>query len=444
MTNRCASRLLRWGAILLMIAMGSDVAAACSLRPPWEIEDPRLIAFIGSPLPDTVRAGAGSMHPVEEMGHFGGGAPRVAYGQRVRLDRLGDLARRALPRGAREVVLVPWDYATDCRPVVWQRSARWLSDGLNGLFRARLRAPADWAEGIPTFDIVGPQLQPYRELLPGATVVDAVFNRMFSREPRLSAPELLALYDSLPPMGAEPDTVAALRWLIQTRADTALMRRYPVNRFWSSARRQFAYARAKAVRVPVAGTFRLDVTFDTLPPRTLFLRLDATVSSLQDSMRGVLDTALVPRLPEGYYVNAEAATTLEQLATNCVDRTSSAFAYVDLDWHPPMPADGTGEWKGGIDARLLEVLLSRDERERWQVRRRAASAAAAESMQALPDSVRAIRLSQPFIFIPDRPLRIRQNATGPMRIDGVMTIPLLGRFQVRGERISRAPFVCPR
>lgn len=435
--TRCLFGLVRCAAIPLMIAALSRSAAACSLRAPWEINDPLMIAFMGSPLSDTVLAGDGSRRPVVAMGHSGVGAPRVAYGQRVRVDRLGDRARTALPRNTREVVLVPWDYAADCSPVAWGHSARWLPDSLSGLFRARLRPRAQWAQGIPTFDITGTHFQPYRDRPSGATV----FNEMSSRESRLSALALLSLYDALPPQGVAPDTLAALQWITRMRADTALANRYPVSAFMYDARAQFASARAKAIRVPVAGTFRLDVFIDSLPPRTLFLRVSATVSSLQDSARGIPDTAHVPRLPEGYYISAAAAATIDQLPTQCrVDQ--ARIAYVDLDWHAPTPADGTGEWKGGIDERLLALLLSRDERERWQGRRRAAAAAAADSLRTMPDSVGALRRNRPFIFIPNRPLRMSQDAVGPMRIEGATTIPLLGVFRIRGERISLDPLPC--
>lgn len=438
MTKRCVSRLLRCAAILLMIAALSRSAAACSLRAPWEINDPLMIAFMGSPLPDTVPAGDGWLRPVVAKGHSAAGAPRAAYGQRVRVDRVGDRARNALPRNTREVVLVPWDYAADCRPVAWGRSARWLPDSLSGVFRARLRPRAEWAQGMPTFDIFGTHFQPYRDRPPGATVFDGVS----STEPRLSAHALLSFYDALPPPGVAPDTLAALQWITRTRADTALVGRYPVSAFVYAARAQFASARAKAIRVPVDGTFRLNVSIDNLAPRTLFLRVSATVTSLQDSTRGIPDTALVPRLPEGYYIYAAAATTIDQLPTHCRGFDHSTIAYVDLDWHAPMPANGTGEWKGGIDGRLLELLLSSEERERWHTRRRAASAAAADSVRTMPDSVRALRRNRPFIFIPDRPLRMSQDAAGPMRIEGAMTIPLLGVFRIRGERISRDPLSC--
>lgn len=438
MKTICLSRLLRCAAIPFMISALSRSAAACSLMAPWEVNDSLMIAFVGSPLPDTVLAGDGSFRPVLAMGHSGMGSPRVAYGQRVRVDLVGNRARRTLPPNTREVVLVPWDYAADCRPVAWGRSARWLPDSLSGLFRARLRPEATWAEGLPTFDIVGTRFQPYRDHRPGATGFDGVL----SREPRLSARALLSFYDGLPPQRVAPDTLAALQWIARTRADTALVGRYPVTTFVNHARGHFARARATSIRVPVAGTFRLDVSIDSSPPRTLFLRVSAAANSLQDSARGIPDTALVPRVPEGYYAQAAAAPTLDQLPVRCREVSPSMIAYVDLDWHAPMPADGTGEWRGGIDPRLLEMLLSSDERERWQVRRRAAFEASVDSVRTMSDSARALRRNRPRIFIPDRPLRLSQDPVGPMRIDGTHTIPLLGVFRIHGERISPDPLSC--
>ncbi|WP_310571594.1 hypothetical protein [Gemmatimonas sp.] len=247
--NACLTLRYRWAAIAMMLAGLTRSAAACSLVAPWEINDPLMIAFIGSPLADTVRAGDGSRRPVVAMGHSGNGAARVAYGQRVRVSRLGNRARKALPPGTREAVLVPWDYAADCRPVAWGRSARWLPDSLSGLFRARLRPRAEWAQGIPTFDITGAHFQPYRDAPRGADVS--------SREPRLSAHALLSFYDALPAWGREPDTFAGRDWINRIRADTALANRYPVTSLIDRAIEEFEIARARSVRVPVSGTFRL-------------------------------------------------------------------------------------------------------------------------------------------------------------------------------------------
>ncbi|QJR35835.1 hypothetical protein [Gemmatimonas groenlandica] len=408
----------RWAAIAMMLAGLSRSAAACSLVAPWEINDALMIAFIGSPLADTVLAGDGSHRPIVATGHSGAGASRVAYGQRVRVDRVGNRARAALPRDTREVVLVPWDYAADCRPVAWSRSARWLPDSLSGLFRARLRPRAEWARGIPTFDITGAHFQPYRDAPRGVGV--------HSREPRLSAQALLSFYDALPSWGREPDTVAARDWINRIRADTALAGRYPVTSFIGRAGEEFEIARARSLRIPISGTFRLDVLVDGLASRTMFLRVGSTVASMDYPQRDSSDNTLEAPLPEGYAADAAAATAVSHLALSCHDVRGAAVSYVNVAWHSRTPANGVGEWQVGIDPGLVDVILSQEERDRLGVHRGSAAKAA----------------NDPLLFSVTRPLRVVQGATGPLRIEGVMSVPLLGVVQVRGERISREALPC--
>jgi len=101
------------------------------------------------------------------------GSARAIYGQRVRIDQLGERARRALPPGVRDVVLVPWAYGPDCRPLPWSRSARWVTDTRSGVFAAQLRPREHWAGDVPTFDIT-PFNQPYRDPSPDSTVSDGM------------------------------------------------------------------------------------------------------------------------------------------------------------------------------------------------------------------------------------------------------------------------------
>ncbi len=117
---------------------------------------------------------------------------REMFGQRVRVDQLGDAARRLMPVNVREVVLVPWNIGGDCQPIPWSASARWLSEARAGLFRATLREPEFWASGLPTFDIVTTREQPYQE--------NAVVPRQM---PRLSTSALLRFYDMLPNNGED-------------------------------------------------------------------------------------------------------------------------------------------------------------------------------------------------------------------------------------------------
>jgi hypothetical protein len=146
---------------------------------------------------------AGVEVPVGAPEHFGPGIARAIYGQRVRVNRLTASARAALPEGVREVLLVPWDYGADCRPVPWSRSAGWLPDTLTGVFAATLRAREHWAGDLPTLDIT-PFAQPYREPPADTSVRDWLPTR------RLGIDRLLRLYDALWPIDTPLDTVTAL------------------------------------------------------------------------------------------------------------------------------------------------------------------------------------------------------------------------------------------
>ncbi len=430
------------GAMALACALVPHTADACSLVPVWGIRDTSRIAFIGTPYADTVRAGPGTMNPVLEPGHFGRGQAREIFGQRVRVDQLGAQARRALPAGVREVVLVPWDYAGSCRPVPWNGSARWLADAQSGLFRARLRARADWADGLPTFDIVGTHMQPYPARV---DTVSAVSHGVDPLRPRLTAEALLRFYDMVPPPNSVPDSIAALAFARQIRADSTLHGRYPAAEFYADARGEIDRARQNGLRIPVAGTFRIEAVMDSGPPRTFFLRTNARITTLQLSMRGEPDTSLVPPVPEGYSVLASAAPTLDRLAPSCNRGPGGVFGYMDLAWHPPVPEDGTGQWIAGLDGRFFERMLSPEELEALRQYRITASRAHRDSIQARNDSLAARGETpepSPYLFVPYRPLRVTQDDSGPMRIDGTMTLSGLGAIPVRAERISHDVMPC--
>jgi hypothetical protein len=341
---------------------------------------------------------------------------RAIFGQRVRVDQLGDAARRLMPMNVKEVVLVPWSYGGDCRPIPWGASTRWLSESRAGLFRATLRNPEFWANGLPTFDILTTREQPYQE--------KAVVPR---QQPRLSTDALLRFYDLLPNNGEESDSVAALEFIKLVRADSVLRSSFPSRTFLHHARTDINNARLLGVRVPIGGTYRIETTIqgDT---RAFYMRVTAKVSSLQHWARGDVDTALVPRNPEGYYVQAAAATSITQLAESCHSRvpvgTGSVLAYVDLDWHGTGTTDTAREWKGGLDPRLLESVLSNEERLAWR--------------QRVRDSAKA----RPFVFIPQRPLRVWTDTSGTLRIEGVMQIDQLGPVTFRGERLSLDALPC--
>ena len=432
-TARVGRALL--GAVVLTV-VASPTAGACTLAPPWAIRDTALVAFMATALADTVFAGDGGYAPVAGVGHSGRGAPRDAYGQRFRLDQLGAHARRVFPADAREVVMVPWDYDAGCARVAWGRSARWLAPGTSGLYRARLRPRGQWVDSTPTFDVSWTSALPY-------TVDGAAARRRGELVPerldRLASEELLRFYDVMPPYAAQADSVVALTTMRRLASDSTRASRYPVSEILWSLRAEFERAREDAVVVPVAGTFRLELSRDGGPVDTLFLRIAAGVSSL-DHGRGEGREPLVPPTPRGYFAATAAARHLDALPPRCTVDGSALVAYVDLDWHPPTPPDGSGEWAVGFDSRLLEALLPADSVRAWRARSRAL-------MDARFAAVRAARAAgaptEEVAWTPNRALRATQVPGAPMHLAGSITVEALGRYQVRGERISPEVLACP-
>lgn len=122
--------------------------------------------LLGTATPDTVLAGPGSVEPGTGPGHLGSGVERPIHGQVIRVERFGgaDSTALALALGGRnleDVVIVPWDYAENCQPASWSRSARWVPVGEAGVYSVYLRSERDWVQGLPTFDAFVAEREPY-------------------------------------------------------------------------------------------------------------------------------------------------------------------------------------------------------------------------------------------------------------------------------------------
>jgi hypothetical protein len=251
---RLARLIPAFAASSLLASIGAPAAHACSLVPPWQYRQASRLEFIGVALPDTVFAGAGTTTFNEEPGHFGRGTSRPIHGQRVRVVQLGERARRALPPGVREVLLVPWDYDMSCQTAIWGPSARWVRDSAPGVFAARLRPRAHWAGDLPTLDII-PFLQPYRDPPPDTTLRAGVPARADGRRysireylpyPRLTATRLLRLFDELWEPNAPLNSSTAQGHIARLRADTSLAGRYPTHEFIDEATERVAAAKLRA------------------------------------------------------------------------------------------------------------------------------------------------------------------------------------------------------
>jgi hypothetical protein len=422
------------GATLSAITLCAGAAApahACSLVPPWQYRTAERIEFLGTPIHDTVFAGPGSNTFTEAPGHFGRGTARAVYGQRVRVDRLGAAARRALPASVREVLLVPWDYGADCARVPWGRSAGFLPDTITGVFAATLRPREHWAGDLPTLDLT-PFMQPYRDPSPDTTVRDGL------PRPRLTAAQLLDLYDRLPVQGPPLDSFAALAHAAWLRDDPVFAGRYPTTEFLREALGAVTSARMRALRVPVTGTWRLDVALDGAPPRTLFVRTEAQPHPAYAGARPAGDTALAPREPAYYSLPARAAKRMDMLPSRCEARQDDASAYIYMRWHASTA--GVTTWDGEFDARLFPPVLDSAERADWQARVTAANAARRDSMRRLAES--GVRPAMPPPYVQPFRMQFTRDADARLRVSGTMELAHIGTAQVRGERIDEQPMGC--
>lgn len=149
------------GSIALALVFSAAPTYACSKVGFLGVRLDRDAHFIAVATPDSVYAGAGTVKYAVAPGHSGPLGDRRIYGQVVRVERIGGLAAPLLQRSVSKVVVVPWDYAADCTPVPWTRSTAWLPANERGLLTATLRDSAFWTNGIPTFDVHTPDMQPY-------------------------------------------------------------------------------------------------------------------------------------------------------------------------------------------------------------------------------------------------------------------------------------------
>jgi hypothetical protein len=220
---------------LITLAISSSAPIPmCSLVPVAVFRDSGVTHLVGTALSDTVPTGIGAIQPSEEGGHWGGGRMRAVFGQVIRVDRLGgadsiQLERAFTKLGVREVVVVPWDYGPDCRPVVWGRSFRWVSSDAPGFYRLHLRPDTAWSSGRPVFDAFHADLEPYPHGVffeRGYGGTDAIRSG-----PTLTPAEYFVFYSALPSSAdarARPQDARAIldAW---EQAHPDLAGKYPAN-----------------------------------------------------------------------------------------------------------------------------------------------------------------------------------------------------------------------
>jgi hypothetical protein len=210
-----------------------DAALRCSLAPYVGVRLDSTF-LVGVALPDTLRAGRGSVAVSTEGGHWGSGRPREVYGQLVHFEMVNadaPEALRSLPPERRKIILVPWDYDAGCKPTYWTRSAAWVEAGREGFYTVRLRPIHDWVNGIPVADAFTADRNPYRprKELRGAYAGGVI-----------TPSEYFSLYSVLPTLSEFDEQLSVVRKRLSAweLANPAAAKRSPADRILAEIREE--------------------------------------------------------------------------------------------------------------------------------------------------------------------------------------------------------------
>jgi len=302
--------------------------------------------------PDTVPVVAGSVSPRTGEGHSGWTQGRSPYGQVLTVERVGRPWEAQLPRAMREVVLVPWDYGPGCEPVYWTRSAQWVPPGTHGVFRAKLRDREYWAGDRPTFDVSAPEYTPYPSArgLRRPPSFAASERDAYKRE--LTAVEFLEFVEAMPledSLTSDPDSAvsAVQSW---ARRNAELARAWPAFELLRQIDFAADYARLRLITSPVAGTFRVTVSFGSGDSTVLYARTELHPMS-PVTRRGPDHGPSRPFV--GYYLMCQYAATLRDLPKDYQGRHTSYHA---VSLKPVLVTEDSSVWRGEVDP-LVEVTF---------------------------------------------------------------------------------------
>jgi len=124
-----------------------------------------------------------------------------------------------------EVILVPWNYGTDCRPIAWLTPTPWTPPNRLAFYTGALRPRNSWIENLPTFDVFTAPFQPLWEGdddRRGAEVY---------RKPYLTIHEFMDFYAVVPTDQELQNAKPVVRQRIDAwvSANPALAARFPAN-----------------------------------------------------------------------------------------------------------------------------------------------------------------------------------------------------------------------
>lgn len=427
--------LIRSIIAIVTVAAWPAAANACSKVPvPGPFKG--TVHFIGTAGADTLPAALGPVRPVPpapERGHFGPTREGPLHGQIVRVHQLAASAdpvlRRALARGNGDVLLVPWDYVADCRPVRWSRSARWVTPGTRGFYWAILRDSAHWSGGLPTLDVHAPQFVPY----PGASGFERdvrLRRRRDSTFTMLTADELFALYDIFPEPRAYDDSTprdpyAAVEPVLQwSRANPHLAERYPARDLISRLLSAAEWERVRAIRSAVAGTWRFRISLPSGDSLVLMARTtERPIRTLESITRDrpPRSATSIPRAA-GYGLLAHVALDSASLPREGQrSRDTGVQGYLMVVEKPSNEGGDSTVWLGDADLLRAAANLALDEQLREQLR-------------SVTRTEFEMYRSSELTFAPGRFVRDR---AGQLRYEEMIVRGGVPVVRITGERVSR-------
>jgi hypothetical protein len=424
-------------------------APACTMAPLQYTRSVRVVLFLGAARTDTILVGSGGVSVTRAAGHFGAGPAREVYGQVVGVERVGEAWRSLIPRGTREVVLVPWDYAADCSPVFWSRSARWLPSSASGLFSGELRERQHWVGGRPTLDVFAPEFEPY----PSAAGL-LRFLRIGAGSgaplPEMLSPAVaLEMYSSLPTdsmLWFQPDSAMAAirRWAL---AHPRLAALWPASQVLGMLGNRVESLSFRRRTSPLAGTYRFTVAFASGDTVVLYGRSEANLLGEIHSL-GWVDPQLPRSGPDaGYYLLTHFRRRLDELPTEHDGRFPNGYLGVIVA--PLLETPDSTVYRGDADLlRVIQVIDSRQPvgaflADLFRVPRRSPGDAARPGLRSFP----------PSWFAPVDLLRDSATYFAPGLFtvfpDGRVRFAWLGRrgdttiVAILGERISTQTLIGP-
>lgn len=296
---------------------------------------------------DTVRAGPG---PIDYEDRDTAALESI-HGQRFRIDRMGGDVPAELEGAGDEAVLVPHgDHCGD--PWRWEE-ARWAAPGTQLFIDLTLRPRAQWAGGVPTFDV-----DLVHDRYPDSYTehVDSVPSEL------MTAAQVFEMNQALPTwkeMQAAPESAYAplLAWV---RADPARAARFPATLALEWANGTLQPCVPAYDPHPVAGTYRATVIVESTDTVTFYFRTDAR-GGAECGPPPPLDAAVLrPRTADTARLYAHGATheaAITETSPEVWEREGSCGVTVlEVVNQPRVDAAALRGWQADYDLALLRCF----------------------------------------------------------------------------------------